>query len=82
MDYPPDLPDDYDTDEEGPEAKAFRELYEEETRARRRTDDLLRAIERDRNPVEQGRQAAERLHNEVNALLAAWHVGRKWVRAR
>jgi hypothetical protein len=32
--------------------------------------------------VEQGRQAAERLNNEVNALLAAWHVGRKWVRAR
>jgi len=57
-DLPPDLPDDYDESEEGPEA---REHEEAEQHWQRRTDELLRAIEREGDPIEQGRQAAQRL---------------------
>lgn len=66
---PPDLPDDYDEESDGPEARLLREDADAEERFRRRTDDLLRAIEREGDPVTQSRRAAERLWDAVKRLL-------------
>jgi hypothetical protein len=60
----------------------FRTLDREQERAKRRTDHLLRAIELDENPIEQGRQAARRMWDEIQARYAPWHVGRRWVSTR
>jgi hypothetical protein len=61
MDLPPDLPDEYDEETDGPEAQMFRAYEQEIQRATGRLNAMLRAIERDGDPIEQGRRAAARL---------------------
>jgi hypothetical protein len=65
----PSWDDAYDPEDDGPEAQLFRRLDEEERRADQRMNAMLAAIERDGDPVEQGRLAAARMWDEVQALL-------------
>lgn len=70
--------DGYDDDDDSPEAALFRVAAAEEEREQARVAAALRALDNP-TPREQGRRAAQKMWEEIQARLRTFNVGRRYV---